>query len=195
MTVEGNVSTDAFRVTTSVQNGIERITYSSTSSSHETPILMVHGMWHGAWCWADWQALLAQQGWASHAISLPGHGASPTRGNVRFATMGRYLKIMTQEIDRLPRKPILMGHTACRADAVHVALHPKSAGRGLNADLRRRGHRCRGITQQTLRRVGPGAEPTQPTVLVPFAKNQDADVVAGCGKGCCHQLERREVIG
>jgi pimeloyl-ACP methyl ester carboxylesterase len=40
------------------------------------PILLVHGAWHGAWCWAALQAELDRRGIASWAIDLPGHGLS-----------------------------------------------------------------------------------------------------------------------
>jgi pimeloyl-ACP methyl ester carboxylesterase len=40
------------------------------------PILLVHGAWHGAWCWAALQAELDRRGIASWAIDLPGHGVS-----------------------------------------------------------------------------------------------------------------------
>ena len=40
------------------------------------PIVLVHGAWHGAWCWAALQAALDERGLISYAIDLPGHGAS-----------------------------------------------------------------------------------------------------------------------
>jgi pimeloyl-ACP methyl ester carboxylesterase len=40
-------------------------------------VLLVHGAWHGAWCFAALQAELDRRGIASHAIDLPGHGISP----------------------------------------------------------------------------------------------------------------------
>lgn len=40
------------------------------------PLLLVHGAWHGAWCWSALQAELDRRGLPSHAIDLPGHGSS-----------------------------------------------------------------------------------------------------------------------
>jgi pimeloyl-ACP methyl ester carboxylesterase len=40
------------------------------------PILLVHGAWHGAWCWATLQAELDRRGLPSYAVELPGHGLS-----------------------------------------------------------------------------------------------------------------------
>jgi len=39
-------------------------------------VLLVHGAWHGAWCWAALQAELDRRDLASYAVDLPGHGAS-----------------------------------------------------------------------------------------------------------------------
>lgn len=45
--------------------------------SDATPtLLLVHGAWHGAWCWATLQSHLDARGVASHAVDLPGHGTS-----------------------------------------------------------------------------------------------------------------------
>lgn len=103
--------TDAFSVHRSIDNGIERISYIPKQRRHETPILMQHGMWHGAWCWQQWQELFAQWGWESHAHSLPGHAGSPVQRPIYFCTLGYYLRFLTAEVERLPRKPVLMGHS------------------------------------------------------------------------------------
>lgn len=41
------------------------------------PIVLVHGAWHDAWCWAMLQAELDRRGLASYALDLPGHGVAP----------------------------------------------------------------------------------------------------------------------
>ena len=69
--------TKTFDVHHEVGSGIERVTYIPRQRRFDTPILMQHGMWHGAWCWQHWQELFAEWGWESHAFSLPGHAGSP----------------------------------------------------------------------------------------------------------------------
>ncbi|MEP4648950.1 MAG: alpha/beta fold hydrolase, partial [Ilumatobacter sp.] len=39
-------------------------------------VVLVHGAWHGGWCWAALQTRLDERGIASLSIDLPGHGAS-----------------------------------------------------------------------------------------------------------------------
>ncbi len=50
-----------------IEDGIERIVYIPRKRRFDTPIVMQHGMWHGAWCWARWQELFAAWGWETHA--------------------------------------------------------------------------------------------------------------------------------
>lgn len=45
-----------------------------TSVQH---VVLIHGAWHGAWCFAALQTELDRRGIPSLAIDLPGHGASP----------------------------------------------------------------------------------------------------------------------
>lgn len=100
-----------YRYTHTIENGIERITYTPEVRRFETPIVMQHGMYHGAWCWRPWQELLAEWGWESHAHSLPGHGRSPAQRPVRWCTLQYYYEFLHDEIIRQPRPPVLMGHS------------------------------------------------------------------------------------
>lgn len=94
-----------------VDDGIERITYTPKERKHETPILMLHGMWHGAWCWEPWQKYLTEQGWETISFSLPGHGKSTLQRPIFLCTLDYYLAFFRDEIERLPHKPIIMGHS------------------------------------------------------------------------------------
>jgi pimeloyl-ACP methyl ester carboxylesterase len=100
-----------YAVAHTIEDGIERVVYTPKVRQHETPILMAHGMWHGAWCWQPWQEILAEKGWESVAYSLPGHGKSPLQRSLTQCTLGYYLAFARDEINRLPRKPVLMGHS------------------------------------------------------------------------------------
>lgn len=48
---------------------------STPPSSPKPPtVVLVHGAWHGGWCWQRVLPLLAQQGLAAHAVTLTGVG-------------------------------------------------------------------------------------------------------------------------
>lgn len=101
----------AYQVTHSIENGIERITYTPAIRRFETPLLFQHGMWHSAWCWERWQTLFAEWGWESVSYSLPGHGKSPEQRPIRLCTLDYYLAFLKAEVARLPRQPVLIGHS------------------------------------------------------------------------------------
>lgn len=115
---------------TALNQGIERISFIPTERRHQTPLLFIHGMWHGAWCWEGWQAQLADLGWESHAISLPGHAGSPVQRSLRWCTLQYYLGFVKREVDRLGRKPVLLGHSMGGALTQHYL---KSVGDDLPA--------------------------------------------------------------
>ena len=100
-----------YTVSHTVRDGIERVVYTPRDRHFATPIVLQHGMWHGAWCWRPWQELLAEWGWESHAHSLPGHGRSPERRPIRWCTLQYYYEFLSDEILRHERPPVLMGHS------------------------------------------------------------------------------------
>lgn len=104
-------TTDVFSIQHAINNGIERVTYSPKHRRFETPILLQHGMWHGAWCWQHWQELFATWGWESHSISLPGHAGSPAQRPIYFCTLDYYLGFLKAEVKQLSRPPVLIGHS------------------------------------------------------------------------------------
>ena len=111
LTFSERTETETYTRSHTVEDSIERIAYVPKDRRFETPILMQHGMWHGAWCWELWQALFAEWGWETHAHSLPGHAGSPTQWPIARCTLDYYLSFLKAEVERLPRRPVLMGHS------------------------------------------------------------------------------------
>lgn len=95
----------------SVGGGIERLRVRPKDRNSHPPLLMIHGMWHNASCWKNWQAWLADHGWESVAFSLPGHGRSPEQRPVATCSLVYYLRFVTDEAARLGGNPILFGHS------------------------------------------------------------------------------------
>ena len=100
-----------YRVRYVVEDGIEWVSYFPKERHFETPLLMQHGMFHGAWCWAEWQAAFAEQGWESHAISLPGHGNSPLQRPIHKCTLDYYLSFLRDAAGKLEKPPVIIGHS------------------------------------------------------------------------------------
>jgi pimeloyl-ACP methyl ester carboxylesterase len=48
-----------------------------TAMGDDVTVVLVHGAWHGGWCWERVVPLLEAQGLAVAAVDLPGHGDDP----------------------------------------------------------------------------------------------------------------------
>lgn len=73
------------------------------------PLLFVHGLGHGAWCWEHWLAAAADAGYPAYAVSLRGHGGSP--GRLRTARLAQYVDDVVATAESLPAPPVLVGHS------------------------------------------------------------------------------------
>lgn len=91
---------------------LEVVSRLPAGEAKETPVLCVHGMWHGAWCWDDnFLPYLAQHGYVAHALSLRGHCSSEGRERLRRFTLADYVADVAQVAAGLPRPPVLVGHS------------------------------------------------------------------------------------
>lgn len=48
-------------------------------TTRETPVLLLHGYWHGAWCWSEVLARLTAAGTRALAVDMAGHGLRARR--------------------------------------------------------------------------------------------------------------------
>lgn len=81
---------------------------SSPSAAAAAPlVVLVHGAWHGAWCWASLQAELDRRGIASLAIDLPGHGAS----TLPLGDLHGDAQHVVDVLGRIDRPVVLVGHS------------------------------------------------------------------------------------
>ena len=71
--------------------------------------ILIHGAWHGAWCWHKVVSELSKAGHRAIAIDLPSHGADRTpRADV---TMQRYAESIANAIDSESDPVVLVGHS------------------------------------------------------------------------------------
>ncbi|MGB8860246.1 MAG: alpha/beta fold hydrolase [Ilumatobacteraceae bacterium] len=75
--------------------------------STSLPVVLVHGAWHGAWCWAGVQHALDELGVASYAVDLPGHGISP----LPLTDLGGDAEHVAAVLRRLGTPAVLVGHS------------------------------------------------------------------------------------
>ena len=98
-------------------------------------VLLIHGMFGGAWQWQPYQSRLAAAGYESHAINLRGHHDSRPVRDIGKVSVRDYVEDCA-EIARALGNPIIIGHSMggliaqklaeaglCRA-AVFIAAAP-----------------------------------------------------------------------
>lgn len=84
----------------------------SGRATRRPPLLFVHGLWHGAWCWEQhFLPWFADQGWSCHAVSLRGHGGSPGRERLRHTRVRDFVADVAEAAGQLPGPPVLVGHS------------------------------------------------------------------------------------
>ena len=71
---------------------LEVIHHPAQGQAHLTPLLFIHGKWHGAWCWQEhFLPYFAGKGYECAALSLRGHGNSEGRERIGWHTIADYV--------------------------------------------------------------------------------------------------------
>ncbi len=71
--------------------------------------VLIHGSWHGAWCWDKVVPLLQQAGHKVIAVDLPGHGSDKTP--ISQISLQSYTDRICQVLDAQSEPVILLGHS------------------------------------------------------------------------------------
>jgi non-heme chloroperoxidase len=91
---------------------LELLARTPSGTSKATPLLFIHGAYAGAWCWEEhFLPFFAEAGYASYAVSLSGHGGSRGRERLDHLSIADYVADVVEVIERLPRPPVLIGHS------------------------------------------------------------------------------------
>lgn len=71
--------------------------------------VLVHGAWHGAWCWDKVVPLLEAEGHSVTAVDLPGHGADTTP--LGGLTQAEYGRCVCDAVEAAGEPAIVVGHS------------------------------------------------------------------------------------
>ena len=71
--------------------------------------VLVHGAWHGAWCWEKVVPLLAARGHKTHTLDLPGLGSDATP--ISDVTLDSYVNAVKDVILAVDAPVALVGHS------------------------------------------------------------------------------------
>lgn len=83
-------------------------------------MLLVHGMWGGAWVWRNYLDFFAARGWDCHALNLRGHHGSRPVADLGRVRLADYVADAAEVAARL-EAPVLVGHSMGGLVALKVA--------------------------------------------------------------------------
>lgn len=83
-------------------------------------VVLVHGAWHGAWCWQPVTDLLAERGVSALAIDLPGHGDDTGP----LTDLHGHGDAIRRTLDGIDGPVVLVGHSYGGAAVTDAGTHP-----------------------------------------------------------------------
>jgi pimeloyl-ACP methyl ester carboxylesterase len=90
---------------------LEHLVVSPRERRYATPLLLLHGAWHGAWCWHAAMDDFAARGFEVHAISLRGHGESHKPGSINLCGLRDYVRDLATAVAAISPRPVIVGHS------------------------------------------------------------------------------------
>jgi pimeloyl-ACP methyl ester carboxylesterase len=138
--------------------------------------VLVHGAWHGAWCWEGVASDLRAAGHAVEAIDLPGHGEDATPHEQ--VTLDAYAQRIAETLDAAEEPAILVGHSMGGIAATQAAeLRPERIARlvYVTAFLPRNGESLQylaGLPENADDQVMPNAQIVPPDAILPEATSR-----------------------
>jgi pimeloyl-ACP methyl ester carboxylesterase len=77
------------------------------ASTSSPTVVLVHGAWHGSWCWAKVVPLLEEHGLAVHTVDLPSTGPDVDA----LGNLDDDVTTLATLLDKIPGPKVLVGHS------------------------------------------------------------------------------------
>ena len=71
--------------------------------------VLLHGAWHGGWCWDGVIDEIFKAGHTAEAPTMPGHNPDDDRSNIRFED---YIDKICSVLEQQPAPVVLVGHSS-----------------------------------------------------------------------------------
>lgn len=121
--------------------------------------VLVHGAWHGAWCWSKVTPLLEAQGNKVITFDLPGHGDDTTQPE--HVTLADYVNKLVSITNAQEGPVILVGHSMAGVvisqAAEQLGVNKISALIYLDAFLPQHGESLFSLVEMVLKQLPPNA--------------------------------------
>ncbi len=102
---------------------LEVLEKKASIKTKDEPLVFVHGAAGGAWYFTSFLDYFSKRGYDCYALSLRGHGKSDGYDNLDSFGLDDYVVDVKQVIDKLDKKPILIGHSMGGAIAQRYLSH------------------------------------------------------------------------
>jgi pimeloyl-ACP methyl ester carboxylesterase len=92
------------------------------------PVLFVHGLWHGAWCWDEhFVPWFREHGYDASAVTLRRHD-QPHAPGLRTTRIREYVEDVAAAAANMPEPPVVVGHSMGGfVTQLYLAEHPAPA--------------------------------------------------------------------
>lgn len=88
----------------------------------EQTMVLIHGNWQGSWAFSRWRPHLAQRGWQTYAVDLPGNGCNPADQTCpQNVSLELYTAHVVKLLRRIDHPVVLLGHSMGGITASQVA--------------------------------------------------------------------------
>lgn len=95
--------------------------YPPEKPKFKSPLLLIHGLWTGSWCWRTWATHFCNLGWDCWAINLPGRSQAASQKELRELNPGLVTANILRVVESLPSPPVVLAHGAGTLAALKVA--------------------------------------------------------------------------
>lgn len=88
--------------------GLSAERYPPAQAKFKSPLLLVHGVWSGAWCWQSWATHFCNLGWDSIALDLRRRSAQNPMGNLDKLSFSDCVQDLGEVIRSFSAPPLLL---------------------------------------------------------------------------------------
>ena len=107
--------------------GVSAEEYPPEQAKFRAPLLLVHGVWSGAWCWQSWATHFCNLGWDSFAIDLRRRSTQNPSENLYRLGFGDCVQDLANVIRSFPTPPVLLAMNLGAAMALKASASSKPA--------------------------------------------------------------------
>ncbi len=86
-----------------------------------SPVILVHGLWSGSWCWSGWATRFSNLGWECWSVDMRGRVGDNRERIVSHLTFEQCVEDLKEVIHAAGPKAVLVGHSVGGITAMKAA--------------------------------------------------------------------------